>query len=213
MVSPAEKGAERRAAILDVGVEVFHRYGFKKTSMDDIARAAGLSRQGLYLHFPTKELLFKAAVAHLIEGVRAASRAALLVEGADVEARLLRAFEALHGAPTLRASKTHMAELLETAVELLGSVVADMERGFVADVARTLRTAGIADRWKEVGVSAKELAQHLYFVSSGIKHKVALPSEYREEMRAALRIVCRGAPPAQRSAASARATRKSKRGA
>lgn len=212
MVSPSEGVAARRATILDAGVEIFHRYGFKKTSMDDIARAAGLSRQGLYLHFPTKELLFKAAVEHLIEGVRAAGRKALLDDRADLETRLLHAFEAVHGAAALRASNTHMAELLETAVELLGSVVADMERGFVADVARVLRSAGIAERWKEVGVSAKELAQHLFFASSGIKHSALLPNEYREEMRVALRMVCRGAPPQRKSATGARTIRKSKRG-
>ena len=34
------------------------RYGFKKTSMDDVAQAAGVSRQGLYLYFDTKEWPF-----------------------------------------------------------------------------------------------------------------------------------------------------------
>ncbi len=43
----------RRESILQAAVGVFLRYGYKKTSMDDLARAAGLSRQGLYLHFAT----------------------------------------------------------------------------------------------------------------------------------------------------------------
>ena len=37
-----------------------------------------------------------------------------------------------------------------------------MPIGLVADVARVLRGAGIADRWKPAGVSAKDLAEHLY---------------------------------------------------
>ena len=38
---------------------IFLRYGFKKTSMDDVAQAAGVSRQGLYLYFDTKDFLFR----------------------------------------------------------------------------------------------------------------------------------------------------------
>ena len=37
----------------------FLRYGFKKTSMDDVAQAAGVSRQGLYLYFETKDVLLE----------------------------------------------------------------------------------------------------------------------------------------------------------
>ena len=64
--------------------------------MDDLARAAGLSRQGLYLHFATKEALFKDSVLQLIAASRAAARAALAREGLDLEARLLAMFEAVH---------------------------------------------------------------------------------------------------------------------
>jgi len=38
--------ANKREAILVAATAIFLRYGFKKTSMDDVARAAGVSRQG-----------------------------------------------------------------------------------------------------------------------------------------------------------------------
>lgn len=38
--------------------ELFARYGFKKTSIDDIARAAGIGKGSVYLHFASKEELF-----------------------------------------------------------------------------------------------------------------------------------------------------------
>ena len=57
MGADSNEGGARRAAILETAMRVFLRYGFKKTSMDDLARAAGLSRQGLYLHYRTKEEL------------------------------------------------------------------------------------------------------------------------------------------------------------
>ncbi len=81
---------------------------------------------------------------------------------------------------------------VETATELVGPVFDELEQGLVADVARALRTAGIADRWKPAGVSAKDLAEHLYVTSYGVKHRVATHTDYRDRMRLAVRIVCRG---------------------
>lgn len=192
MAEPTDANATRRAAILESATTVFLRYGFKKTSMDDLARAAGLSRQGLYLHYPTKEALFKAAVGHLIEASRLAARTALAGDGAeDLEDRLLAAFIAIHGHAIGQPGAEHMAELLVTTQQLVGPVFTEMEEGFIADLTRTLRSAGVAAAWKDIGVSAKELAELLYSASYGIKHRVATAAEYRDAMRVAVKLVCR----------------------
>ncbi len=193
MTESESAGAARRAAILEAATGVFLRYGFKKTSMDDLARAAGLSRQGLYLHFGTKEALFKASVLQLIEAIRAAGRAALAREDVSIEERLLGAFEAGHAHALGPHSAEHMNELLAASEELLGPAVAEMEEGVVADVARALRSAGVAARWKDRGVSAKELAELLHAASYAAKHRATTTAAYREQVRAAVRIVCRGA--------------------
>jgi AcrR family transcriptional regulator len=192
MAGTSETIAARRAAVLAAATGVFLRYGFKKTSMDDLARAAGLSRQGLYLQFPTKDALFKETVLNVIATTRAAGQAALARADLDVEERLLSAFEAVHGHAIGKAGSEHMNELLETATELVGPVFDELEQGLVADVARVLRGDGIADKWKSAGVSAKDLAEHLYVASYGVKHRVSTPAGYRERMRLAVRIVCRG---------------------
>ena len=57
-------GDSRREALLEAAVGVFARYGFRKASMDEVARAAGVSRQGLYLLFADKEELFRKALTH-----------------------------------------------------------------------------------------------------------------------------------------------------
>ena len=51
---------QKIARILDAALPVFVRFGFRKTSMADIARAAGISRASLYLSFNSKEDLFRA---------------------------------------------------------------------------------------------------------------------------------------------------------
>ena len=85
----------RRDAILQSAAGVFLRYGYRKTSMDDLARAADLSRQGLYLHFANKEALFKEVVVQLIGQSRATMRAALARDELPIDERLLVAFMAL----------------------------------------------------------------------------------------------------------------------
>lgn len=49
-----------RAQVLRHALDCFLRFGYERTAMQDIATAAGLSRQGLYHHFSNKEELFSA---------------------------------------------------------------------------------------------------------------------------------------------------------
>lgn len=58
-------GKQERAVV--GAAEQFMRYGYQRTTMADIARAAGMSRPALYLLFPGKEQAFEAAVLHLNE--------------------------------------------------------------------------------------------------------------------------------------------------
>ena len=53
---------ERRAQILEAAKRCFVEKGFAATRMDDVAKAAGLSKGGLYFHFKSKEELMVAVV-------------------------------------------------------------------------------------------------------------------------------------------------------
>ena len=58
---------DRRTQILDAAIECFLRYGYAKTSMNDIATACKLSRSLLYLQFKTKEEIFGAGLTSMFE--------------------------------------------------------------------------------------------------------------------------------------------------
>jgi len=47
---------------MDIAIDCFARYGFQATSIDRIAKAAGLTKGALYYHFTDKEALLFAAV-------------------------------------------------------------------------------------------------------------------------------------------------------
>ena len=68
---------DRRAEIVRAAVDVFLRYGYARTTMGDIAVAAGVSRPTLYDAFPGKEDVFAAAVEALDAQSYAEMRAAL----------------------------------------------------------------------------------------------------------------------------------------
>jgi AcrR family transcriptional regulator len=48
--------------IADAALRRFARYGFKRSSMDDIAREAGLAKATIYLHFKGKDDVFRAMI-------------------------------------------------------------------------------------------------------------------------------------------------------
>ncbi|AFE10776.1 TetR family transcriptional regulator [Corallococcus coralloides DSM 2259] len=54
--------SDPRTAIMGAAGEVFARFGFKKASVEDIARRAGVGKGSIYLHFESKEALFEACV-------------------------------------------------------------------------------------------------------------------------------------------------------
>jgi len=47
-----------REEILEVARKVFSKYGYKKTSVNDIAKAAGKAKSSLYHYFESKEMIF-----------------------------------------------------------------------------------------------------------------------------------------------------------
>ena len=51
-----------RSAILDSARELFARFGYKKTTMDDIAQSLGKGKSSLYYYFKNKEEIFQAVV-------------------------------------------------------------------------------------------------------------------------------------------------------
>ena len=53
-----EDAAETRALILDQATVLFEEKGYSSTTLDDIARAAGLTKGAIFHHFKSKKALF-----------------------------------------------------------------------------------------------------------------------------------------------------------
>lgn len=66
-----EEAQETRLAILDAAERVFHENGVSRTTLDEIAKAAGVTRGAVYWHFTNKAALFDALMQRLLEPLEA----------------------------------------------------------------------------------------------------------------------------------------------
>lgn len=58
-----------RDQILDATDRIMARYGFRKMTMDDLAREAGLGKRTIYLHFANKEDVGLSSIGRVVEAV------------------------------------------------------------------------------------------------------------------------------------------------
>jgi AcrR family transcriptional regulator len=71
---------ERRRAVLTEALKLFAERGYAAVTMEDIARAAGLTKGGVYFHFPSKEAVLLAALQQQLEQFADQLRSRLLAE-------------------------------------------------------------------------------------------------------------------------------------
>ncbi|TDK43084.1 TetR/AcrR family transcriptional regulator [Antarcticimicrobium luteum] len=126
----------RRQAILESAARAFTTYGFRKTSMDDIARGAGVSRPALYLHYRNKDDIYRGLVGlhydHAAQAVAAALAgagtlterlgAAFVAQGGEVAEMML---SSPHGMELLDMGTATAADLVQAGEARLASVYAD----------------------------------------------------------------------------------------
>lgn len=67
----------KREAIIDIAREIFARYGYRKTTMDLIARAARKGKSSVYYYFKNKDEIVKALLDKEVAGIKRETRNAL----------------------------------------------------------------------------------------------------------------------------------------
>ncbi|EAQ08184.1 MULTISPECIES: TetR family transcriptional regulator C-terminal domain-containing protein [Yoonia] len=68
MTKPPTRIQKRnQAAIMSAGLDIFSQFGFRGTTLDQIADAAGLSKPNLLYYFPSKEAIHTALLERLLE--------------------------------------------------------------------------------------------------------------------------------------------------
>ena len=138
MPSVAERDAARRYEILESAKTCFLRFGYSKTSLDDIAKTAGLSRPLLYRKFQNKEAIFEALYNEVFETqLRLAT--ASLAEGGSVRAKLTRVCAIKCVEPYAMIMQAPMAqEFWEACEDLIPDMLATHRKKFRALLGKLL---------------------------------------------------------------------------
>lgn len=111
-------------AMHDAALDAFLTYGFKRTTMEDIAQAAGMSRAALYLHFRNKRDVFRSTVQGLYDQGIARMEAAL-DPAQPVAPTLARAILAKDGKVMERITASpHGPEIMGIGKETTADIVA-----------------------------------------------------------------------------------------
>lgn len=84
------RSARKRREIMEAATEAFLANGYSRTTMDQVARLAAVSKQTIYQHFGTKDQLLTEVVTSIIAAVGEPADALIagLTEASDLEAAL-----------------------------------------------------------------------------------------------------------------------------
>jgi TetR/AcrR family transcriptional regulator, regulator of autoinduction and epiphytic fitness len=185
---PAELES-RLCAVLDAAVAVFARFGYRKTSMEDVARAAGVSRQGLYLSFANKEELFRRAVEHSLSSQLACAITALSRAGDSLENRLIAACKEWSGR-FVGTLGTDAADLMCASTSLAGATLAEYEWQFEAALVDAIAATPVAHRCAAAGLNIADFARALHATARGLKQTCKTQEDFLKAMTAAVRMAC-----------------------
>jgi TetR/AcrR family transcriptional regulator len=137
------KPSSKRAAILAGATELFRQHGLRRTTIDDIAKAAQVAKPTVYAHYVDKEALYvevvSATLAAILEDAKAAAKLPTLRDRivGVLAAKFTRVFELLHQSP-------HASELVESNHALAADVIVRADDAYldlVVDVVRKSKKA------------------------------------------------------------------------
>jgi Bacterial regulatory proteins, tetR family. len=171
--------SEKTDPVLDAAAATFARLGYRRTSMDAVARAAGCSRQLLYLRYDSKDRLFQATVSHALASQLADASVALKARGSQ-SARLAGALVAWLG-PHAIASAQDAGELTQVTRQLAAAVAMDLEDQFIAMLAAAIGA--------EDSARARAQARLLLYASHEAKRRSASVQQMQSQIRASVRAL------------------------
>ncbi|MET7685272.1 TetR/AcrR family transcriptional regulator [Streptomyces sp. NPDC005423] len=167
----------------------FARFGYRKTSMEEVARAARISRPGLYFLFSSKETLFRAAVTQALQRDIAAVERVLADTGRPLAERLVAAFDQWAGryvGPLAR----DVAAVIEGNPDLLGEIVETTPRRFEQLITDAI-TDAIAVESPSGRQAAVRIAQTMISTSIGLKYQAESREFYLERLEVAVALLVR----------------------
>ncbi len=181
----------KQNAILTSAWDAFANYGFRKTSMDDIARGAGMSRPALYLYYKNKEDIFR-SLSQFHYDLAASNVAEALGGQGPVEDVLAAAFMAQYDKIVeAMMSSPHGAELMDTGFKACADIAEIGENRFAVLYGEWLESAAQTGRVRLLG-DAMQMALTMTGALKGLKMTAPDYPEFQARVRMLARLMARG---------------------
>ena len=183
------KESARQAHVLESALTVFVRHGFRKTSIEDIAKAAGISRQGIYLHFKDKDEIFSAAIQKALDdGLQAANRI-LDDDRLALEEKLLKALDEWFGRH-VGLLDPEASDLVAQCERVLGDAVGKSRSSFQKKLEKVILASSIR-KTKSAEKRSRTIAEMLCACGLTWKHSLASRQEFLDRLCDAIHVCCR----------------------
>lgn len=176
----------KRESVFEAASEKFSSYGFRRTSMNDIAEAAGISRAALYLMFDNKEDLFR-QLASFRQGQAISEAVAVLSSEAPIASRVtdaILAYERIYYEPV--ADSPHGGEFMELNQSVASDDMIEGRARLIGHLARSLSDArdhGEISFLPE-SIPAEDFADLLMHSVNGMKKAAVSVEDFRKKIRA-----------------------------
>jgi AcrR family transcriptional regulator len=190
METKSTTDSERRRRVLDAALVTFARFGFRKTSMDEIARVADISRQGLYFYFRNKDDLFRETVQKWFDDGLEAVESKLSQDDVSIDDRLISAMDAWFGRQVeLLGSDT--TDLIERSNALVGDMFFRCGAAFQTKLEAAIDKSELTREAERRGLASADIARLLYRCALGWKQARLTRAEFLKQMTIAVRLICR----------------------
>lgn len=137
--------ADKSVRILEAAKQLFLQNGLRGTSMEAIAKEAGVAKPTLYARFPDKEAVFVAIGTAIMDDYRRAFAEALASPGSAAE-RLTAAIGAKSDSiDRLLGQSPHGPDLMAEHMRLNRAVFDDMRAWVIQQTAAVLKEEGVHD--------------------------------------------------------------------
>ncbi|MGB6117495.1 MAG: TetR/AcrR family transcriptional regulator [Mesorhizobium sp.] len=189
--SPQTPEEAKRNRILEGAMKVVLAYGYHRTTMDDVAKAAEMSRPALYLMFRNKADIYR-AIATTFFHASATRMGEILAEDGPFGERLFRGVnETMIEVMQQICQSPHGAELLDMKSELCGGAVEDWNIEVTALFAEaiTREAARLGTDLASRGTSADQLGAMLHDGFVGLKMRASDADDQRAGVRHLIHIV------------------------
>lgn len=176
---------EKQCMILNAAFKVFARFGVKKTSIDDIAKAADISRQGVYLHFKNKDEIFKASIEKYFDDQSRAALATLKGGGKPAERLEAALFEWFGKSIGLIHQDAN--DVIEEGSVLLKPTIEAYSKTFRLALAETIQANSSQSRKNQQ--RSEDLAEILYACGLSWKHELNSQDEFQTRMKRTINLL------------------------